>query len=234
MSFAERVVVPERMDAPGLDPGAHAHALRGLRRLNLLAASPRLVWPELEAFAARAPAPLRVVDVACGGGDGAIAIARRARMRGLAMHVTGLDLSETALHHAREAATRAGVSVSFVRADVVNASSLPCVADVFTCSLFLHHTSHAQAVALLAKLAGAARIGLVVVDLLRTRLGFALATAAARLVTRSPIVHFDAAASVRAAYTRTEIDTIAKAARLRDARIDRVWPERFRLVWSRS
>ncbi|MBK6941704.1 MAG: methyltransferase domain-containing protein [Planctomycetes bacterium] len=234
MSLAERVVVPERMDAPDLDPGAHADALRGLRRLNLLAASPRLLWPVLEAFAARTTSPLRVVDVACGGGDGAIAIARKARARGLAFQVTGLDLSATALEHAREAASRAGALVTFDRADVVNEPALPCVADVFTCSLFLHHTSRAQAIALLERLAGAARLGIVVVDLLRTRLGYALATAAARLVTRSPIVHFDAAASVRAAFTRAEIETIARAANLRDSRIDRVWPERFRLVWSRT
>lgn len=234
MALVERVVVPELMDAPDLEPGAHADALRGLRRLNALAASSRLVWPALESFAARAARPLRVVDVACGGGDGAIAIAARARARGLAVDVVGLDVSATALDHARAAARRAGLPVEFARADVLAAPALPCVADVLTCSLFLHHTSREQAIALLTKLAAAARLGFVVVDLLRTRLGLVLARAAAHLVTRSRIVHFDAEASVRAAFSLAEVGALAHVAGLRDARIDRVWPERFRLVWSRT
>lgn len=233
MPLAERVVVPELMDAPDLEPGAHRDALRGLRRLNALALSARLVWPPLREFAARSPTPLRIVDVACGGGDGAIAIARRAAKLGLDVRVTGVDMSPTALKHAREAAARAAVPVTFVRADALADDAWPLVADVFTCSLFLHHTSEVQAIALLRRLAAAARIGIVVVDLLRTRLGLALAGAAARVVTRSPIVHFDATASVRAAFTLREASALAAAAGLRDARIESVWPERFRLVWSR-
>jgi SAM-dependent methyltransferase len=233
MPLSKRVLVPELMDAPDLEPRAHRDALRGLRRLNLLAASARLVWPAIAAFARREPAPLRVVDVACGAGDTAIALARRARSHRLPIHVTGVDVSATALAHARDAAARAREVVHFVRGDVLAAPHIPLAADVFTCSLFLHHTTREQAIALLRSLAGAARVSIVVVDLLRTRLGLVLASAAAQLVTRSPIVHFDASASVRAAFTADEIAPLAATAGLADARIDRVWPERFRLVWSR-
>jgi 2-polyprenyl-3-methyl-5-hydroxy-6-metoxy-1,4-benzoquinol methylase len=233
MSLAARVVVPELMDAPGLDPVAHTRALVGLSRLNALAASRRLVWTPVEAFARAHGRSLDVVDVACGGGDTAIDLAARARAAGLELQVRGVDVSPTALEHARHAAVDAGVDVAFERTNVLDVHDLPLRADVLTCTLFLHHTSRPQALSLLRAMANAARLGIVVVDLLRTRLGFALATLAARLVTRSPIVHFDAAASVRAAFSFDEVRALAQEAGLVPMTLERVWPERFRLVWSR-
>ncbi len=69
-----RRLVPEVMDNPGLDAAAHAAALRGLGRINAVSGSVRIVWRGIEAAARRRAASergraLRVVDLACGGGD---------------------------------------------------------------------------------------------------------------------------------------------------------------------
>src|SRR5207253_9483209 len=88
---------PELMDEPGLDPAAHAQALRGLRRINRLSRSSGLAWRAIRALAGELPArPLRILDVASGGGDVAIGVARRAAQARVALSVDGCDFSQTA------------------------------------------------------------------------------------------------------------------------------------------
>ena len=74
----QRHLEPELMDQPDLDPSLHRDALRGLRRINVLSCSAAIMWPEIVAAARRIhPRTLRVLDLACGGGDNAIALAAR-------------------------------------------------------------------------------------------------------------------------------------------------------------
>ncbi len=77
--IAERRRTMELMDQPDLNPNLHVAALRGLRRINSISRSAAILWPSI-ADAARElhPAPLHVLDLACGGGDNALAISRLA------------------------------------------------------------------------------------------------------------------------------------------------------------
>jgi hypothetical protein len=61
---------PELMDDPGLDEGLHHGALRGLARLNVVTRSSHLLWVAIRRLADEVPdRPLRILDVASGGGD---------------------------------------------------------------------------------------------------------------------------------------------------------------------
>jgi hypothetical protein len=102
------------------------------------------------------------------------------------------------------------------------------------CSLFLHHLQDRDAVRVLRELARVARVGLVVSDLARSRLGLVLAFGAGRAVTRSRVVHVDSVKSVRAAFTRDELAAMASEAGLNGANVREIWPERLLLTWSRS
>ena len=59
-----------------------------------------------------------------------------------------------------------------------------------------------------------------------------LAWTSARLFSRSPIVHFDAPASVRAAFTIDELEEVVRTAGLEHARVTRAMPERMLLEWT--
>ena len=107
---------------------------------------------------------------------------------------------------------------------------LPDGYDAVINSLFLHHLSEADAVALLARLK--AQVGMVVIsDLLRSRRGWCLTWLAVRLISRSPVVHRDGPQSVRAAYSLGEITRLAEQAGLQGARVRSFWPDRFVLGW---
>ena len=58
------------MDDPGLDRGRHLEALLALERINWISFGGLRVWHEVQRLHAEGNNTVRVLDVACGGGDG--------------------------------------------------------------------------------------------------------------------------------------------------------------------
>lgn len=225
----------EWMDAPGLDVQMHRQALAGLRRINWLTNSVQHLWQALEAHsqANRSGGPLRVLDVAAGGGDVLIRLANRAARSKRKIQFFGCDISETAVFAAQEVARQSHAqAIEFFAHDAVG-QDFPAKYDVVMCSLFLHHLAETDAVALLRRMAASAERAVLVDDLLRTQLGYVLAWTGCRLLTRSPVVHNDGPLSVRGAFTWDEARELAERAELKGARFLRHWPERFFMHWSR-
>jgi 2-polyprenyl-3-methyl-5-hydroxy-6-metoxy-1,4-benzoquinol methylase len=228
-SLGQRHREDEIMDQPGLDPVEHQRALRGLARINAWSGSTRILWPAIAALARQlAPQPLRVLDVATGGGDVPIRLWRRARRAGLRIEVAGCDRSPVAIRHA----AAAGASVEFFVRDVL-VEGLPQAYDVVTSSLFLHHLEWTDAVKLLRVLQQAARHLVLVNDLRRSSPAWLFAYAGTRVLSRSPVVHVDGPRSVAAAFTCAEAAALAREAGLNGATVARRWPFRFLLGWHR-
>jgi 2-polyprenyl-3-methyl-5-hydroxy-6-metoxy-1,4-benzoquinol methylase len=234
-SLAFRHREPELMDDPDLDPTLHHQALAGLRRVQWISGTASSIWKPIRRLAEELPhKTVRVLDVACGGGDLAVALAQRARATGLSVEVKGCDISQTALEHSTSSAAAKKVDVHFFQADAIS-TPLPCEEyDVIYCSLFLHHLDEDDAVKLLASMKAAAKHMVVISDLIRSRLGYALTWWGLRLLTRSRICHVDGPLSVRAAFTPLEMLELTARAELNGATLTRHWPERCLLTWSRS
>jgi SAM-dependent methyltransferase len=232
-SLSQRRRRPEIMDQPGLDPGRHAAALRGLARINFWSRSAGILWPPLAALARQlGTTRLRVLDLASGGGDVAIRLWRQARRAGLEFHIEGRDLSPLAVGHARAAAARQRADMAFQLGDVLQ-GPLPSGFDAVLSSLFLHHLDEDQAAAFLRRMAETAGRLVLVNDLARGWTGLALAHLATRLLTRSPVVHCDGPRSVEGAFTPAEALALAAQAGLNGATVSRHWPCRFLLKWER-
>lgn len=226
---------PEVMDAPGLDPREHERALGALARINAVSRVAALYWARIapRAGAAGGGRPLRILDVACGGGDVLRALALRAARAGVAVELIGCDVQPTALDLARRAAERAGLPIRFVECDVLT-DELPGPVDVALTSLFLHHLDEADVVRLLKKLAATAEQMVLASDLVRGATGWWAAWLGGRLLTRSPVVHYDGPVSVAAAFRPGELAALAREAGLTGARITRHWPWRMLLAWRRG
>lgn len=212
------------MDDPGLPRELHDGALRGLARLNVLGNAVGALWPEVERELVRRRGRLVLLDVACGSGDVLAGLARRGgrRLRGI-----GLDVSSLAVERAKQCAMP---GVEFRVQDVLDPGLPLPMCDIALCSLFLHHLSVTQGRALLARMAAAARRLVIVSDLERSPASWWLVWLGARLVTRSPVVHSDSAASVEAAWTMGELHRLAGGAGLRGVRVRRAFPARLVLV----
>jgi len=234
LSLPSRRLEPEWMDDPGLDVRRHARALRGLRRINRVSRSAPTTWRAIEAATADLPRDrtLRIADIASGGGDVAIGLARRAARARRPVHVTGFDISPTAVEYASNRAAAMDLDVAFQQRDAL-AGPLPDGFDVLTCSLFLHHLTDERIVDLLGRMKRAAGVAVVGNDLVRSAGHLAAAHVFTRLLSRSPIVHYDGPQSVRAALTCEEATDLARRAGLIHARIERRFPQRFILTWRR-
>ncbi|GAB2788970.1 class I SAM-dependent methyltransferase [Halomonas shantousis] len=229
-SLTRRQLEGELMDDPTVDARAHVKALCGLRRINTVSRTAAALWPSIAEIARAHPGrELSLLDIATGGGDVAIALARRARRENVALRVDACDISRTALDYATEQATEANVSVHFFRLDVLN-EAIPSGYDIVTSTLFLHHLDDTQIVALLAALSRQSR-HLLISDLIRNRSGYGLAYLGTRILSASRIVHVDGMRSVRAALTLNEARTLAACAGLAEATFERHWPSRFLLRW---
>jgi SAM-dependent methyltransferase len=239
MGYRPEVVVatrqrrPELMDGPDLDSVEHARALIGLGRINWVSRSAAIYWPELRRIAsAHSGAPLRVLDLASGGGDVPLALACRAMKSRLDLRIEGCDRSFEATQFASEQAAVRGVPVRFFSLDAL-ADEIPSGYDVIISSLFLHHLAEDDAVGLLERMARAAEKAIMINDLIRGSLEYALAWVGCRLLSSSPIVRHDGPVSVRAAFTLPEVRELAASAGLHHLHLTRRWPGRFLLLWSR-
>jgi SAM-dependent methyltransferase len=227
-----RILEPEVMDDPALDASEHRRALRGLSRLNRLGRADSILWSALSDLA-RDRAPRRVLDVACGGGDVTVALARRARAAAAPFEWRGCDRSALAIEHARDAARCADAAICFERRDVLR-DGLPAGFDIILCSLFLHHLDDATARQLLRNMADAATTRVVVSDLKRSRATRLIVRCAASVASRSSVVRTDSDLSGRAAFTPAEAARLAADAGLAGAKIVPRFPCRWILIWSRA
>ena len=243
MDLSRRILEGELMDAPDLATDLHHAALAGLRRINLFSrttnalaaaiASHKTIG-ELPNDSNPNSQPLQVLDLACGGGDVTIELARRLRRLGILAQVTGWDRSVTAIEFARRQAIQdvdQGLNIQFNVADALSATAAKAY-DVVCCTLFLHHLDHQQAQVLLKRMHSAAIKLVLIDDLRRSQLGYWLAVGGCRLLSRSPIVHVDGPLSVRSAFTEQEIQSLAAECQLPPPTINRHWPQRFLVAWS--
>jgi 2-polyprenyl-3-methyl-5-hydroxy-6-metoxy-1,4-benzoquinol methylase len=228
----QRYITEEIMDGPNVEATAHALALEGLRRINAASkAAARMARPIVDYARRENLTRLSMLDIACGGGDVPASVALLARQAGIEIDLTLLDRSATALKLAAAAADRAGIACRCVQADLMDRWN-DSAFDVVTCSLFLHHVSEpGKVVELLDRMRTISRRMVVISDLRRCRMGLLTAWAGSRILSRSGIVHHDAPASVRAAWTIRELTGFAARAEMKDARIERCWPWRMLLIW---
>jgi 2-polyprenyl-3-methyl-5-hydroxy-6-metoxy-1,4-benzoquinol methylase len=225
---------PELMDDPALPAADHVAALGALATINAVSRTAVHVARGVEALRPAADGTLTVVDVACGGGDVTVALERRltTRLAGLRPAVVGIDISPRAIERAGRLAGERASGATFRAYDALRDGCPPC--DVAVSSLFLHHLDDAEATSLLRHMAAAARLGIVISDLIRSRLGLVLAVVGTTVLSSSRVARVDGPLSVRAARTIPEYRRLMAAAGLNAASIRRVWPERAVIVWRRT
>ena len=229
--LSARRLRPELMDSADLDAREFVGALRGLRRVNAATGTLRILFPAISRMArARADAPLRVLDVACGGGDVAIRLSARLRASGIAAAVHGCDVNPVAVRHAHQHAVRVKEPVSFFSLNAIS-EQLPSGYDVIMTSLFLHHLTRREACAFLTR-AKARSEHLLVHDLLRSPVGYLLAWTGMRALLCNRVCRIDAPRSVAAAFTLEEASALADEAGLDGHSVEARFPYRFLLQWS--
>lgn len=237
-TLRRRNLQPEILDDPSLDAKEHRLALKGLARVNRISLSANILWPAIRDLCrqrsrAGDARPVRLLDIATGGGDVPVQLWHKARKAGLALEVSGCDFSSMSLEHARAHAAQEKADVSFFGVNLLE-QPIPSDFDIVTTSLFLHHLNEADALVVLRKMRDSAGEIALVNDLSRGRLGWVSAYVGTRLLSRSHTVHVDGPRSVEGAFTPDEALALATRAGWDGATVKRKFPFRFLLSWTRK
>ena len=171
-----------------------------------------------------------VLDVACGGGDVARALAAWGRARGFDLRVTALDISARTLDYARRCAP-GDERLRFVCGDVHAAPFQDGRFDYVTSALFFHHLRDDEVVRTLRSFDRLAARGVVVNDLVRRRRPYLWSW----LVTRpfNAILRQDGPLSVKRAFRPGELTALSRHAGLRWLSIQTHFGHRMTLAGER-
>jgi SAM-dependent methyltransferase len=175
---------------------------------------------------------LTVLDVGTGGGDVPRALVRWARRVRRPIRLFAPDRDPAAARVTLGLGT-AYPEIVVLQGDAVELPVRSGSVDVVISSLTLHHLDEAPAVRHLAEMDRAARRGIVVNDLARSRTAYALVWLVTRLFTRNRMSRHDGPMSVQRAYVREELRALCEKAGLFDARI-LVYPALLRQCVVRS
>lgn len=207
--------VEELLDGPLDDPAALRGNLRDLERVNRWLGGTALSARAIDALAGDRES-LTVLDVGTGAADIPTALLARAARDGRRLRVTGIDSRPEVLVAAVARQPRLGMTPG-LELHVGDGRSLPFpdhFFDIAHASLLIHHLEPITAVALLREMSRVARRGIVVNDLLRSRVAWLGAWFLSHVATTNRYTRHDAALSVRRAYTVAELTSLVAAAGL--------------------
>lgn len=209
----------ELLDGPLDDQAALVGNLRDLGRINRRLGGVALSATAIEALAAHRD-DLTLVDVGTGAADIPLALIARSRRRGRRLRAVGVDSRPEVL----AAAVRLQPSIAVedgLQLHVRDGRALGYPDrsfDVAHASLVLHHLDPDDAVVLLGEMRRVARLGVVINDLDRSRLGWFGAWLVGHLLTANRLTRHDAPLSVRRAYRATEMAALLRRAGLTPVR----------------
>src|SRR5262249_49348906 len=133
---------------------------------------------------------ITVLDVGTGGADIPCAIARWARRTGRRIRILVLDRDPATLAVARRAIAPYG-EIVLLQGDALALPVRAGSVDVVISALTLHHLEPAAAVLSLSEMDAAARLGVLVNDLMRSRAAYCAVWLATRVLTRNAMSRHD-------------------------------------------
>jgi ubiquinone/menaquinone biosynthesis C-methylase UbiE len=198
----------EMLDRGDLPPSEVEDSLADIRWVNLrlggYRAAARCILPLLLAEKERS---FRLLDLGSGSADVPAHLGRQAGREGVTLKTVAVDLR---ILHLATARRTNGSGPRLVTADVFSLPFPDSSFDWVLSTLFFHHFSPDQNVRILREMARLGRRGLFVVDLERHRIPLGVVKLMASVFFRSRTSMRDGITSLAQAYTRSEMEAIAR------------------------
>jgi ubiquinone/menaquinone biosynthesis C-methylase UbiE len=196
--------------------GGHAITFTGLQKLMPAAAN--------------SAKPLHIVDIGCGSGDTLLQIAKKAAKKGQNVRLTGVDIKPDVISYAQQHC-KDFQHIQFLQADYRTiATAVGSKPDIFICSLFCHHLTDEELVALFEFMNQNSKIGFIINDLQRNYVAYYGIKLLTQLFNGSTLVKNDAPLSVKRGFHKSELENILAKAGIAKATYELTWEWAFRYL----
>lgn len=224
--FKTRSLKAERIDTGDYTPEEYATFLREIRFINQRLGDRAALEKTLLAEITRVDLKeFSVLDVGAGSGELLRSIVNFVAKNDRKAQLTGIDLNEISVA-AMRTESHDFPNISPVRGDAL---SLPFADDSFDyaiSSLFFHHLTDDQIVAVLKEMSRVARRGIVVIDLERNQKAWFLYQLFCLAYRISPLVRQDGSLSIRKGFRVQDLQIIGEKVGLPDFTVTRSAPYR--------
>lgn len=225
--FRQRSSELEHLDKGDYTPEEYEGCIVELQRVNRWLGDTRALRTTLlQDIETSGVQKFSVLDVGAGSGELLRVIAEWARETKRAARLVGIELNARSARAIVDESSQSEISAA--RADAFKLPFKDNQFDYGLCSLFTHHFKNDAVVAVLKELARVSRRKIVVIDLHRHPIAYALFTSIAPLFLHNRLIREDGALSILRSFKPHELKSLATAAGLCDVKVVRRFP--FRLV----
>lgn len=204
-SFEHRIYAPEQMDAPDCDADKLRRTYTQLAIINRgLSRMRGLLEKHVLQDIKRVGGPATIVEVGCGGGDVLAWLAKLTAGFDAPVRLVGIDSEARAVTRARHKLARFS-KVTVLQGGIDDIATLSGGADYVFCNHMLHHIPPQDLVAVLRNLRAAARRRLLINDLERSKVAYALYTGLAAVAFHRSFVFADGRLSIRKGFRVEEL-----------------------------
>jgi 2-polyprenyl-3-methyl-5-hydroxy-6-metoxy-1,4-benzoquinol methylase len=172
--------------------------------------------------------PVTIVDIGSGAGDMLRAIQQWAIAKRKNVNLVGIDYNPVMVGYATWHS--AGRNIAYKQWNVYDDTVLNENADIVTCSLFLHHFTHEEAVDLLKRMYKIANRAVIINDLHRHWFAYYGIKLLTNLFSKTYMVKNDAPLSVARAFRRKDWMHLLQAAGISHYTIKWCWAWRWQVV----
>lgn len=167
-----------------------------------------------------------IIDLGCGHGDILRLVAKFGRSKGYNFRLIGIDANQDAIDYANELSVDYP-ELSFQKIDIFSKAFQNLEHDISLTTLFLHHFKNEQIVTLLKSLTETAKLGVVINDLQRSKIAYALFKALGVFIPNKMIVE-DGLTSILRSFKRADLEAFADKI---EAKSQIRWKWAFRYQW---
>jgi 2-polyprenyl-3-methyl-5-hydroxy-6-metoxy-1,4-benzoquinol methylase len=229
--FSKRSQEIEIMDDLQCSGEVVHQTLRELETINTLLGGNYVTLDGLRKLIKNTRNPLVVADLGCGGGDILRLIKKWSLKKGLPLKLSGFDANPFIVSYAMDR-TPAAFNINYEAMDIFSNNFKTKNFDIVTGTLFFHHFTHEELVRFFSQMKRQVRIGLVINDIHRHWFAYYSIRWLTGILSRSPMVKYDAPLSVLRAFKKTELIKILKESGYDNFTIRWMWAFRWQVIVS--
>lgn len=178
---------------------------------------------------AKGSGTITIADIGCGGGDILKEIARWGKEKKLNLVLTGIDANPNIIEFATKN-TQDFNEINYQRHNIFSENFQKTNYDIIVATLFTHHFNNQELTQLIKSMVKQSRIGIVINDLHRHWFAYHSIRLLTQWFSKSPMVQFDAPASVLRSFHRSDITSILEHAGIKNYSLKWKWAFRWQLV----